>query len=476
MKKGTGIDRPGISHQNRVRSWLESRYGAKNVANQVRIIPTDPSLRFNESWVIVDHVTRDPVTGEIRYWDSKAGRLGNIRQDILYPRLQKFGGEVRTAIGLPDWLQQGQQVPPGTVTKVPPQAVEIAGFKDDIRGTSNRATSHESRATGDDGIGRRRPASAGERPGPANAPAYSSDAPTPRMRGHSGVPDVRVKLSTSVFRFVRGLALQFVVGIVVGSFVSWAERRISKDTQAQVAREWRDRLYPKLEALLQTEMKASIEGRQPAGRRRYIRVLWTLVMREQAEGLADVGPYIAKFVAGSPGFVELYEAVEFDAGFWILETTRRVETQPAKRARDSRANDLVRYRCETWIPVHDPDVLRVVHWLDVEQTALKASLQQAERVYRSLDRSMRLVVRLAAIDAAIESRDYVKAAAEATAMIRRLESDFGSTANPPISVLMKLADDLTGMKLKIERRGSGLSADQKQLFDILVGLKLLSRD
>jgi hypothetical protein len=131
----------GKRHEDIVGWWLEKVYGAENVATQVHIRAYDKTGKaWTHNKVVVDYVVRDPATGKLLYWDGKTtpGALKH-GQERVYGLLEQYGGEIRSAERMPDWLKVGQDVAPGKVTfayKSYPQ--EIGKLKDALRGTGNR--------------------------------------------------------------------------------------------------------------------------------------------------------------------------------------------------------------------------------------------------------------------------------------------------------------------------------------------------
>jgi hypothetical protein len=444
------------------------------VARQVRVRPYTTSGSLADA-IIVDYVVRNPVTGELSYWDAKTSRRASkYGQSTKYELLQRYGGQVRSARSLPEWLRTAQDIGPGRVTKIHEVVDEIRHIKEGIRGTVDRGTPASSRGTG--APESRTQSVRSVEPAAPETPPVRAAGPAPGSAGTLPADiNVRVKLSnTAGFRFVRGLLLNVLVMIALNLFVAYFERRVNKETEARIKSGWKDKVAPKIEYAVNTQIQMSAEGLQPKKSSVYIGVRWTLIMRELDDDLSDAIVWAVKFGSGNPGFGEIYEGLEVQKEDELLrlETRRRMRAEPFKRERDRIRGDLLRYPVLQWILVHDPDVLTAYEGLKQDLRRKEVALQGIERAYLALDPANRFGDGIGRIDHALKAYAFLSAARETGALTGTIVREFGLRATALAAVLTAFGADCQKTARKVVMSGLRFDSDQRGLLDVLAGARI----
>lgn len=410
LPKGTGIGAPGISHQEVVAHWLEQKYGVENVAHQVQIRPYTKSGRLGSA-VRVDHVVRDPVTGQFSYFDSKTtGKASRHGQNLRYEQLGEFGGQVRSTKNLPQWLRQGENVPPGAVTKVHDTVEDIRRIKDGIRGTPARAAAPEVRGTINRGTSGAR--STGQTPSPTAHLEELSPLPhrggpgagSKAARGAGHVPSLRPTLRSTAVKLGRELVKGLVwdlVALAVDLVLGYFEAQLAEENRRQMEARFRTKILPKVEPLLTAiwEQAALDPTLFPQRRRVYLAFPWRLVTHEEAQDAADAAVWALRFAVGRPGFVEVFHDVEVDTPLraaYPLDRPYR-QGEPYRRERVVGGESYYLYHYVSSILISDPQVTRLL-------TDLAEAHSDAETMWIAIvERIARLPSRPPGIDGRLAS-------------------------------------------------------------------------
>lgn len=191
-------------------------------------------------------------------------------------------------------------------------------------------------------------------------PSKPKIAPVPK----SPTVAPKVKLKPSFSRLAAGLAKGFIIGflqdLAIGLFVNYFENKVLDETNKRVSEALKSKVFPKIINRLQFEMKKSMKGQQPDKLVVQIGFSWTLVTRELDEDASDVVVYLGRFLAGNPGFGEIFERVEpqYDNYHHLLKWQGRVKKKGSagKRRRVRGVDDQWRQQYTTFVLVHDPAI------------------------------------------------------------------------------------------------------------------------
>lgn len=133
----------------------------------------------------------------------------------------------------------------------------------------------------------------------------------PRVKPSTPDIDVPIKKSPRI-RIPKGLILDIIVDFIIGTIISDYEQQIAELTQNRIKSVWADKVYklvqPQIESAVALENYARKEIKVEKA---YIEVDWEVLLREQAEEFSDAVVWFFKFSHGKPGFVELFEDINY---------------------------------------------------------------------------------------------------------------------------------------------------------------------
>lgn len=300
--------------------------------------------------------------------------------------------------------------------------------------------------------------------------ASDFDQPNPRPRASPDI-DVNLKLRPLKvgFRFARGVLIDQIVSLALGYVLSLLEAPINEENQRSVRRSWRDKVFPFVEWVLGDEIRMSIAGEQPAEKRVYIGVRWTIITREQADELADAAVFVLRFATGNPGFVELFERIEVQSHTKVLKmTTRRKMTSEAgKRQRDEESDNLIRYPQLQWILVHDPTVLAAYHRMTSRLVYLHDLLRGVQAAYLRMDPDASLNHFLLAAEESLRQHKYITAVQNLNSFEQGLTDKYGRRRAELEPLLKRLSQLL--QRAALERLEEILDGDQRALLSGMIG-------
>lgn len=332
-------------HERLVGWWLEQRYGKNNVVSQVDIIPHGRS-----DHLIVDFVVRNPETGTLEYYDAKTTeKASKYPQNLKYRALYENGGTVRSSNDrLPSWLENEQELEAGgKIEKVRKDNHDLVKIKNEIRSVQHRSARNRS-------VSNRGLESNPTKPKQSLSPDTNTPSTPTLPTNTTPSPDIDTKIKGSRIRLPKGLIVDLIVEFTIGAIISDFEQQIAKLTQEAIKRAWADKVYkivqPQIEAFIGLERDAREEIKVEKA---YIEVDWEVLLREQAEDFADAVVWFFKFSYGKPGFVELFEDVNYISHRLVWYSQDR---QKPRRRRDKDDDTLIHEQHRQYILIWDEKI------------------------------------------------------------------------------------------------------------------------
>jgi hypothetical protein len=376
--------------------------------------------------------------------------------------------------------RRGQLNPKPTPLQLPP--ADVPGLKSGSDGTSNNGTDEDSR-------GRSRPEngkvdgksrsvdSPGSDP-PQAKPKKTSVRTKPPSTTPSNVPNVKLKPGKVAFRFVRGLIIDQLVSLAVGLFVNYFEKKVAEENQKRVRSHWIDKVYPKVEPHIRDKIQMANEGSPHLPRKRvYAGVGWTVIMQELDEDASDVVVWAGKFVAGDPGFGEVFHDLEVHPGKVMVYIKRGdgppPKTKTFKRRRDERADDLLRYGYYQYILLHDPKVLKFANSLRKDVQNKRMLLKKIDDDLVVADPGGKYGKRVRNIDERLQKFQFTKAGIWALNLLGTIERDHlvvGSSVSNGLKQLAKLCRE---SDTDVFMKKISFYEEQRNLLNGLLGTKVL---
>lgn len=358
---------------------------------------TGPASRLTHKTPVGDIVFGNDLN-DLKWFDSKLKPTSSFQpaQRVVYPQLNKNGGVIvlDKNKGLPINLADGRPVDIDGVALKPsgghvgfdvdhsavasgqvdldsmlntrsgnlhPPASDLA-LEDSRMVTERRARYRSSKspvlssdiATKNRSVSDRGLESSPTKPKQSLSPEINAPS-TPRPpRTTTPAPDIDTKIKGSRIRLPKGLILDLIVEFTIGAIISDLEQQIAKLTQEAIKRAWADKIYkivqPQIEATIGLERHAREEINV---KKSYIEVDWEVLLREQAEDFADAVVWFFKFSYGNPGFVELFEDVNYIGHKPVLYSRAR---QKPKRRRDRDDDTLIHEQHRQYILIWDEKI------------------------------------------------------------------------------------------------------------------------
>jgi hypothetical protein len=212
---------------------------------------------------------------------------------------------------------------------------------------------------------------------PSQAQLRPSKITKPKASDIGGdAPKIRSGAGKAALRFGKGLLLDQLVSMAIGLFVGYFQKKVYEENIRVVEMVWKDKIGKKLEAEVNYWIKKSVNDNIKLAKDQkyvYVRVEWTLMLRELRSDSSDVIVWFGKFAAQDPGFGEVYHGVRLDRGpeDYAPRNAALAEDEAEDREPNLREKGVNDYTFTLNVLVHDPDILQIARTMQSTATRME---------------------------------------------------------------------------------------------------------